>query len=148
MVGSERRGLEPPGRPTVPDDEGRGQGADDPRLAARRRRGRTADGRPRSLTLRIGPHRVRVISDPATDVQLADADLLGDSDATRLTIRIRSDLPTSVWHDTLVHEVLHHVLALTHLATSWSDDDEEAVVRTLTPHLVQLGLLKDVVDRR
>ena len=97
------------------------------------------------MRLRIGPHSVRVLSNARTDVALADASVLGDSDTARSLIRIRSDLPQSVWHDTLVHEVLHHIWANTPLTTMRSDEDEENTIRALTPYLVSLGFLDDVV---
>lgn len=98
------------------------------------------------MRLRIGPHSVRVLSDARTDVLLAEANVLGDSDTTRSLIRVRSDLPRSVWHDTLVHEVLHHVWANTHLAAARTDDDEEQTIRALTPYLVGLGFLREFVE--
>lgn len=99
------------------------------------------------MKLRIGIHDVEVVSDRVTDVALAGENLLGDSDTTKLLIRVRSDLPASVWHDTLVHEALHHALAQTPLAVELSDELEERLVRALAPYLVQLGLLAEAVPR-
>lgn len=87
------------------------------------------------MELTVGPHIIRVLSDRDTDVLLAEAGVSGDSDTERLTIRVRSDLPATVRNEVLLHELLHHVIALTHLAVRWSDEEQEEVVRALSPLL-------------
>jgi hypothetical protein len=95
------------------------------------------------MKLRIGPHEVEVLSDPATSLELARAEAYGDSDVGKLVIRVQHDLPPSVWRETLVHEVLHHVWALTNLPAVLATEDEERVVRALSPFLAELGFLAD-----
>lgn len=87
------------------------------------------------MEVTVGPHIIRVIEAPELDSLLAEDGVLGRSDTTRLTIQLRSDLPRTVRDETLLHEVLHHVLALTPFATRWSDEEEEEVVRALSPLL-------------
>jgi hypothetical protein len=99
------------------------------------------------MKLRIGPHDVEVVSTPAVSLDLARASAYGDSDVGKLVIRIQHDLPASVWRETLVHEVLHHVWALTPLPALLGDDDEERVVRALAPYLAALGFLSDRTRR-
>lgn len=83
----------------------------------------------------VGPHVVRVIESPELDARLAEDDVVGRSDVQRLTIEVRSDLPRSVRDETLLHELLHHVIALTPFAARWTDEEEEEVVRALSPLL-------------
>lgn len=87
------------------------------------------------MELTVGPHIVRVLSDHDTDILLAEAGVSGDSDTDRLIIRVRSDLPSTVRNEVLLHELLHHVIALTHLQVRWSDEEQEEVVRALSPLL-------------
>lgn len=94
-------------------------------------------------TVRIGPYDFQVVSSPDVDKELLEAGDVGASDTLRLTIKLRSDLPPAVQHETLVHEVLHCVLSVTHYAAELSEADEERLVRTLAPHLTELGLLAD-----
>lgn len=87
------------------------------------------------MKVRIGPHLVRVLYDRKTTLDLAKEGKYGDSDVGALTIRVRGDLPDSVWQETLCHEVLHHIVALTHLATRWPEQEEEEIIRALSPYL-------------
>lgn len=87
------------------------------------------------MELTIGPHTFEVWSDPDTSLVLASEGKDADSDLRHLRIRIRHDLPESVWRETLLHEVLHMCLALTHLSPRLSDDEEEDLVRALSPYL-------------
>lgn len=87
------------------------------------------------MELSVGPHIIRVISDAETDIELAERQVTGESDTDRLTIRVRSDLPRSVRDEVLLHELLHHVIALTHLQARWSDDEQEEVIRAIAPLL-------------
>jgi len=99
------------------------------------------------MKLRIGPHDVEVLSNPDVSLDLARAEAYGDSDVAKLVIRIQHDLPPSVWRETLVHEVLHHVWALTPLPAMLADEDEERVVRALAPYLSGLGFLAEQARR-
>jgi hypothetical protein len=96
--------------------------------------------------VRIGPFDFQVLSDPDTDRELLEAGDAGASDTLRLTIKVRSDLPAAVRHETLVHEVLHCILSVTHYGSELAEQDEERLVRTLAPHLAELGLLADRFD--
>lgn len=89
------------------------------------------------MEVSIGPHTLTIQSDPATSLELASEGKDGDSDLRHLRIRVRHDLPESLWRETLLHEVVHMCLALTHLAQRLSDEDEEDLVRALTPYLAQ-----------
>lgn len=87
------------------------------------------------MELTVGPHIITVICDPETDIELADKQVTGESDVERLTIKVRSDLPKSVRAEVLCHELLHHVIGLTHLAARWSDEEQEEVIRAIAPLL-------------
>ena len=90
------------------------------------------------VELSIGPHTFEVWSDPDTALELASEGKDADSDLRRLRIRVRHDLPESVWRETLLHEVIHMCLALTHLAPRWDEDTEEDLVRALAPYLAMV----------
>jgi hypothetical protein len=90
-----------------------------------------------TVELILGPHVIRVISEPELDAGLAEDGVVGRSDPERLTIELRSDLPASVRHEALVHELLHHCWALTSLPEVLGDREEE-VVRALSPYLAQV----------
>jgi hypothetical protein len=96
------------------------------------------------VELTVGPHTVTVWCDPATSLALAREGKAADSDPERLSIRIRHDLALSVWRETLLHELLHHIIALTPLAAEWDEDTEERVVRALSPYLAQSGMFSNV----
>jgi len=87
------------------------------------------------VELSLGPYTVRVVRDEKTDLALADANVDGDSDVRKGLIRVRSDLDHARQREVLVHELLHHVVALTHLQVKWSDDEQEEVIRALAPWL-------------
>lgn len=87
------------------------------------------------MEIALGPYTIRIVSDEATDLILADERIDGDSDVRRGVIRVRSDLDVARRREVIVHELLHHLIALTHLAVRWSDDEQEEVVRALSPWL-------------
>jgi hypothetical protein len=37
-----------------------------------------------------------------------------------------------------MHELLHHVVHMTHLEARWDDDEQEEVIRALSPWLAQV----------
>ena len=95
------------------------------------------------MELNLGPYTVKVVSDEQTDLLLAEESLEGDSDVKRGVIRVRSDLDHARTREVILHELLHHVVGLTHLAVKWSDDEQEEVIRALSPWLamvVSIGL--------
>jgi len=87
------------------------------------------------VELTLGPYAVRVVSDEATDILLAEDGHEGDSDVRRGIIRVRSDLDHARRREVIIHELLHHVVHLTHLEAKWSDDEQEEVIRALSPWL-------------
>ena len=87
------------------------------------------------MELSLGPYTVRVLRDEDTDLRLADEGHDGDSDVRRGVIRVRSDLDHARQREVILHELLHHVVALTHLQAKWSDDEQEEVIRALSPWL-------------
>ena len=89
----------------------------------------------------LGPYTVRVVSDEQTDVLLAESGNAGDSDVHRGLIRVRSDLDYARHREVVLHELLHHCVALTHLAAKWTDDEEEEVIRALAPWLATVVTL-------
>ena len=87
------------------------------------------------MELTLGPYTIRVVSDEATDLLLAEDGHEGDSDVKRGIIRVRSDLDHARRREVLVHELLHHVVHLTHLEARWSDEEQEEVIRAIAPWL-------------
>jgi hypothetical protein len=98
------------------------------------------------VELTIGPHRFVVESNAATSLALASEGKDGDSDLRGLRIRVRHDLPESLWRETLLHEVLHMCLALTHLSPRLEEEAEEDLVRAIAPYLAMV--LEDVAKAR
>jgi len=90
------------------------------------------------VELTLGPYTVKVLSDEATDLLLAEESLEGDSDTKRGIIRVRSDLDHARRSEIILHELLHHVVGMTHLAVKWSDDEQEEVIRALSPWLAMV----------
>jgi hypothetical protein len=91
-------------------------------------------------TIRIGPLTVTIVSDKKTDRHLDDLDRRGDSDLTRCTIRLHSELSDDAWAETLCHEVLHFCWALTSLPEI-KEPTEEQTILALSPWLRTLGFL-------
>ena len=87
------------------------------------------------MELNLGPYTVQVVRDEATDLRLAEAGLSGESNLTKGLIYVRSDLDYSREREVIVHELLHHVVGLTHLAARWSEEEQEEVIRALAPWL-------------
>jgi hypothetical protein len=87
------------------------------------------------MEIALGPYVIRVVMDEATDLLLAEEGHEGDSDVKRGLIRVRSDLDHARRREVILHELLHHVIGLTHLQARWSDDEQEEVIRALSPWL-------------
>jgi hypothetical protein len=87
------------------------------------------------VELNLGSYRVQVVRNEQTDLRLAEAGLSGESNVTKGVIYVRSDLDYSREREVIIHELLHHVVALTHLAARWSDEEQEEVIRALAPWL-------------
>lgn len=92
--------------------------------------------------MKIGPHDVQIVFSPETDLELMRDGCAARSDTERLTIEIRSDLAPTVRHETLLHEVLHHIWNLTALP-ELIGDHEEVVVRSLAPLLSSVVQFRD-----
>mgnify|MGYP000099419192 FL=1 len=90
------------------------------------------------MELTLGPYTIRVLRDEQTDLALAEESLEGDSDVKRGVIRVRSDLDHAREREIILHELLHHVVGLTHLAVKWSDEEQEEVIRALSPWLAMV----------
>lgn len=90
------------------------------------------------MEIALGAYTVKVIRDDATDLRLAEAGLSGESNLTKGLIYVRSDLDYSREREVIVHELLHHIVALTHLAARWSDDEQEEVIRAVAPWLAMV----------
>ena len=93
------------------------------------------------MEINLGAYVIRVVCDEQTDLLLASAGHDGDSDVRTGVIRVRSDLDHARRREVIVHELLHHVVALTHLQVKWSDDDQEEVIRAVSPWLAMVVTL-------
>jgi len=93
------------------------------------------------VDIALGPYTIRVLCDEATDLLLADDRVDGDSDVRKGLIRVRSDLDHARKREVVLHELLHHCCALTHLAVRWSEDEQEEVIRALAPWLAMVVTL-------
>ena len=87
------------------------------------------------MELSLGPYAIQVLRDEETDLRLAEDGHEGDSDVKRGIIRVRSDLDHARQREVILHELLHHIIALTHLQVRWSDDEQEEIIRALSPWL-------------
>jgi hypothetical protein len=96
------------------------------------------------VELNLGPYRVQVVRDEQTDLRLAEAGLSGESNVTKGVIYVRSDLDYSREREVIIHELLHHAVALTHLAARWSDEEQEEVIRALAPWLAMVVTVQGV----
>ena len=65
-----------------------------------------------------------------------DAEQLGEGDTDKLRIHIATELPLDNERETLPHGVLHAVFAVTGLGHTLDDEDEERLVRTISPTLL------------
>lgn len=68
-------------------------------------------------------------------LELAREGDYGDCDQDHLTIRVRGDVAHEVMWETLAHETIHAAWAQTPLPAMLSQEQEEQVVRALTPLL-------------
>ena len=87
------------------------------------------------MTISLGPYVVRIVSNDETDLRLAGEGLVGESDVRAGTIYVRSDLDYAREREVIIHELLHHIVGLTHLQARWSDEEQEEVIRALSPWL-------------
>lgn len=87
------------------------------------------------VEIALGPYTIKVVSNEETDLRLSEESLVGESDVRRGIVYVRSDLDHARYREVLLHELLHHVIGLTHLAARWSDEEQEEVIRALSPWL-------------
>ena len=87
------------------------------------------------MELNLGPYTVKVVRNDETDLRLAGEGLVGESDVRSGTIYVRSDLDYAREREVIIHELLHHIVGLTHLQARWSDDEQEEFIRALSPWL-------------
>ena len=87
------------------------------------------------MELNLGPYTVKVVRNDETDLRLAGEGLVGESDVRAGTIYVRSDLDYAREREVIIHELLHHIVGLTHLQARWSDDEQEEFIRALSPWL-------------
>lgn len=92
------------------------------------------------MKITLGCHVIDILADKKTTDQLVREGKFGDSDVEQLKIRVRGDLPPSVFRETLVHEALHHVIAMTAWVEKLSEDQQEDLIRSISPYVAQLGL--------
>ena len=90
------------------------------------------------MELNLGPYLLQVVRDEATDLRLAEAGLAGESNINKGLIYVRSDLDYAREREVILHELLHHVGGFTHLAARWSEDEQEEVIRALSPWLAMV----------
>ena len=98
------------------------------------------------MEISVGAHVVNILMGDDVDLELAREGKYGDSDCERLTIRVRSDVPNSVRRETILHEVLHHIWAQTPLAVMFTEEQEEQVIRALSPMLYACGASVTLTD--
>jgi len=92
---------------------------------------------PHRRFLSLGQFTIAVEWSDESDLELAAAGLSGDSDLDAGRIRVLSYLKAERQREVVFHELMHHAIHLTHLASKWSDDEAEEVIRALSPWLVQ-----------
>ena len=98
------------------------------------------------MKITLGCHVVDILADKTTTNQLMREGKFGDSDVEQLKIRVRGDLPPSVFRETLVHEALHHVIAMTAWVEKLSEDQQEDLIRSISPYVAQLGLFLELSE--
>jgi hypothetical protein len=84
-------------------------------------------------TLRIGPYTYTV------DSAVPDG-LLGQTDPDALKIHLNPAQPRDNERETLLHEIMHAVFALTGMSRKLSSAKEESIIRTLSPLLLEVLL--------
>lgn len=90
-------------------------------------------------TIQVGPWRCTVVVDlAAITAACADhkMDLDGQFDSRNLTITVRPDLPPDMEAETVTHELLHALTAMTGINSDLDADAEEALVTRLSPALL------------
>jgi len=87
--------------------------------------------------LSLGQFDITVETSPQHDRDLEALEAMGDSDLDKGIIRVHSSALFLRRQEIIMHELLHHCIHLTHLATRWDDEETEEVIRALSPWLAQ-----------
>lgn len=93
---------------------------------------------PESIVVCGHRYSVQMVSDPDEALHRAgDPNSLGVSDHTKCRIRIRNgEQSETQYRDTMLHEVLHAVVAQTYSQKSYAKEDEEQAVAVMATHLL------------
>ena len=91
-------------------------------------------------TVQVGPYTVTLVEDQAAIDRRSVEErgrLLGHYDECTTTITLAPDLTPDIRAETILHELLHAITAMTGLANELEDDDEK-IVRRLSPALLDM----------
>ena len=93
---------------------------------------------PESIVVCGHRYDVKMISDPDEALHRAgDPNSLGVSDHSKCRIRIRDgEQSESQYRDTMLHEVLHAIVAQTYAQKAFAKEDDEQAVAVLSTHLL------------
>ena len=93
---------------------------------------------PESVVVCGHPYEVKVVDDPEEALHRAgDPDCVGVSDHMRSRIKIRANEQSeSQTRDTLLHEVLHAIVAMTSSEKAYAKEDAEQAIAVLGTHLL------------
>lgn len=88
--------------------------------------------------VKVGPHTYRVVSGNDAEVEAKDfcGSVYGYTDTRTCTVFISQRQAYTQSQETLLHEVLHAILDVTGHAHELEDEDEEILVRRLSPALL------------
>jgi len=100
------------------------------------------------MKITLGPHQIKVLSTDEVTFELAKEGKFGEFDLDTLEIRLRNDVAETVWRETLCHEMVHAVVAMTHLQVRLDEDLQEEVCRSFGPYLAQMGLFSHLKPPR
>lgn len=92
-------------------------------------------------TIIVGPYEytVRLDKDRIEELEKESGDeLYGMTTHNLLEIAVHPHMHNTLIKETLLHEVLHAVLYVTGISHGMSDDDEEQLIRSLSPCLFML----------
>lgn len=91
--------------------------------------------------LKVGPHTYTIRTGPKAELDVtltARCELYGATDHKSLAIFVSDRQAASQARDTLLHEALHAILDVTGISHECEGDEEERLIRRLSPALLQL----------
>lgn len=93
---------------------------------------------PESVVVCGHSYEVKMVDDPDEALHRAgDPNSLGVSDHVKCRIRIRNgEQSETQYRDTVLHEVLHAVIAQTYSQKAYAKDDDEQAVAVMATHLL------------